>query len=470
MLASNKESPNKYSRGFKISLVEGAVTTLGSTLTSPMLVPYLVRLGASVEELGIYTAASQVLLPASQIFAAIVVDRFRRRRLELMTACALLNRLSWLLIALSALGLWGGCREVMAVAVLSQIPGAVAALAWVDLMADVVSVKVRGRAFGLRNSLMGLISVAGFLITHALFASLPYPTSYATSFSVGAALLLLAVPLLYAYGDPVRPEGRGLGVKELFRALKEREVVRDSLSMACWSSATGLVGAVWTYHLMRAIGATEDWIIAINITAAVTGILANLPWGKAYDRFGPKGVFKLAGPGIVLIPVLFPNLRSLAGQVALQAYSTFLWTGFNLSTFNYSLSYEPKLRHVYMAVFSSIPALASAAASYIGALVYGSYGELTFYLSGAARVLALALLVKYVTPRDLTYEELRLSAHMYRVAIVTKEVATYAALETLFVLRVVYAAVALAILLSALIALYLLALKLLGLGAYVFTP
>ncbi|MEM2299373.1 MAG: hypothetical protein QXW23_07610, partial [Thermofilaceae archaeon] len=69
------------SRGYKVSVVEGALTVFGSALISPMTTPLLLRLGADATTLALYTAAVQVSTPPLQLTAAVLLDRFREKRL-----------------------------------------------------------------------------------------------------------------------------------------------------------------------------------------------------------------------------------------------------------------------------------------------------------------------------------------------------------------------------------------------------
>lgn len=448
-------------RGFKISILEGAITVMGSALTSSMLIPFMIRLGAGVEELGMYTAGSLALVPLSQFLAAIIVNRFRPYRLHLMTVCALMGRLVWVPLTAIAWGFPGGVWEVIVMVLLSHPVSTIAGMAWTDILTDLVEPERRGRAIAVRNSVINLSNILGFTLASMVY-SLPFPTGYMYGFAAGTMLLLSAVPLFYFYGDPKRPRGVPLDFRTMARTFNWREALKDSLSMGFWNSSINLVGAIWTYHLFKVMGASDDWVAIMNTAASATGILASIVWGRLYDRFGPKGVFLMSGPGISLIPILFPQLPSLGGQVALQIYSTMLYSGFNMAAFNYAVSFDPAYRPFYIAIYNSVPAVASSVTSYAGAVLYKSYGTVTFYISGVLRLAALAILLRLISERGVEYEELRVSSYLYRLAFVSRDLATFAMLELFVAARLIYSTFLVLFLLWMLATLYYLAIKLIG--------
>jgi predicted MFS family arabinose efflux permease len=450
------------SRGFKVSIAEGAVTVLGSALAGPMATPLLLRLGADANALGLYTALVSATTPPLQLAAAVLLDRYRERRPHIMWAFAAAGRAMWLGVLAVLLTGWGGLWAVMAFLYASNALGVFAGLAWTDLMADLVEPQRRGRMFALRNTILGFVNIAGLLIAKPVYDGLGYPAGYVLAISAGTALMLAAVPLLYMYGDPTRPRGLGLGVRGALSALKNREVLRDSAALSFWSFSVNIVAGIWNYHMYAAFHADESWFTTLNLIGGVVGTLANPPWGSFYDRFGPRATFLVSGLGIVAVPALFPFLPSLLGQSALQVYSTTLWTGFNLASFNYAVSYSGQYRHVYIAVYNILPSIAAALGTMAGVQMYNALGVSAFFASAVGRLLALTVLYKVASARGATYEELRVASHLYPLYLAGRQVAQATYIEFIYALRVLYAAVLTSFLVAALAALYAVLLRLLG--------
>jgi len=456
-MSTTLELYRKLSKGFKISIIEGAINTLGSSFAGPMLIPFFIRRGADVGFLSLYVSLGFILVPLSQIISAFVLNNYRENRRKIMFSCALINRCLWMFLALATFIETIDINMILVIILLLRPFGTLASLAWTDLLTDLVNIRIRGRAFAFRNSIIGLMNILGLSISTLIY-SLPYPKSYQYGFSIGAFLMIFSTPLLCKYEDPLKPKGIRIDFKTLREILCNRDILRDSLSIAIWNSSVNIVGAIWTYHLFNIIGATEDWIVLINLTGSIMGIVGNTFWGKAYDKFGPKNIFLLTCPGIALIPILFPHLHTLVGQICLQAYASFLWTGFGLANFNYAISFEPSLRHLYIAIYNSVPAIAASISTNIGAYLYEHYGITAFYVSGVLRLIALVILLKVVSSRGVSYEELKLSSHFYRFIVFSRGIATLALGEFLFALRIFYSLIVISLVLALLISIYTLAL------------
>ncbi len=442
------------SRGFKISIVEGALTVFGSSLIGPMVTPLLIRLGADAGVIGLYTALVSATTPLMQILAALILDRFREHRLFIMTFFAGVSRALWFGVLLTTIGVWGDLWTVIALLCLSNAVGVLASLAWTDIMADLVKAEERGRLFAVRNTLLGLINLASLTFAKAIYDQLMYPQGYTIAIAFGASLMLAAAPLLYFYGDQVKPKGIGLGLKGVTSAFKDSQVFKDSFSLAFWNFAVSMVGGVWNYHMYAAYGADESWFTTLNLVAGLMGTIANPPWGSFYDRFGPRATFVLSGLGIVAVPILFPFLPNLAGQAALQTYSTFMWSGFNLAAFNYALSYGSEARHLYIAVYNTFPSLFSALGTLVGVQVYNKATVWVFFISGLGRVFALAVLYRVSSSRGLAYEELKVFSNLYPIFLATRVLAVYAYAEFILALKLLYAALLAVLVLSALTGLF----------------
>lgn len=441
------------SRGFKVSIVEGTVAVLGSALANSMVIPLMLRMGADANLLALYTALVMASTPPLQLLAVLVLDRYREQRLHITYICAAASRAMWLIVAvlipLGATGLW----PLVATLWLSNALMVVCGLAWTDLIADLVEPSRQGRLFAMRNTLLGAINVAGLLLAKLIYDDLGYPHGYLIAILAGTALLLVTVPLLYMYGDPVKREGLGLGVHGVFSALKDKEMLRDSTAFAAWSFSVNIVGAIWNYHLYGVYGADEKWFTTLNLVGAIVGTLANPPWGSFYDRFGPKATFLMSGLGTVIVPALFTMLPSLPGQALLLVYSTSLWSGFNLSAFNYAVSYRSELRHVYMTACNVMPSIAAALGTLAGVQMYNAVGILAFLASTVFRLCALIMLYAVVSPRAVSYEELRIISHLYPLYLAGRHIAQVTYFEFTLVVRILYTIVLLALILAMLVSL-----------------
>lgn len=450
------------SRGFRASVYEGVVTVFANSLASPMLVPLLIRRGATVADLGIYTMATTASTPAAQFPAIVLLDRFRTKRLYLMTGFILASRVIWLLMLLPITGTCGGVNEIMAMSVLSSIFGSVGALAWSDLIADLVKPERMGRAFAARNSVIALSTMSGFAASSYIFTTIRYPDNYIYSFAIGSGIMLLSTPIFLAYGDPKRPRGIGITLKRIADIRKNIDSPKQAVAMSFWSFSVNIAAAVWTYHMFNVMGADETWVTSINLLSAVLSFFFNIPWGRVYDKFGPKGTFFVSGIGASLVPAFFPLLGNLSGQLALQSYATFFWSGFNLAGFNYPLSSKPEFRHLTTATYNFMTSVFAAFSNYVGALLYSRFGVMVFYISAALRLASLPLLVRHTSNRGMSYEDLSIRSGLYKIGPTFRDAATFAMQELTYMFKLVYSIAVVVALAVVTVSLYSLAIRMIA--------
>lgn len=88
---------------------------------------------------------------------------------------------------------------------LSQLLAAPVGVLWLSWMADLVPEERRGRYFGLRNALLGLVGTLGNLLGGLVADRLPPPSGYQVVLLLGVAAGLLSVLLLRQQAEPKEP-------------------------------------------------------------------------------------------------------------------------------------------------------------------------------------------------------------------------------------------------------------------------
>jgi hypothetical protein len=244
----------KTSRGFQATVIEGAISVFGFALSQPMLVPLLIRKGASVELLGIYNMALLLTAPISQLLFVFVLDRLRTKRLYLMTALFAIARFFSSSILFIIISPFGSIYQVIVLSLVSNMFSANANLVFSDLVPDLVEPSSRGRAFAARNAICALLTAAGFAISVYLFAILPYPENYVYSYAIGAFLMLVDCPIFLAYGDKRRPSGIGITPRGLYKLGKKNKIFKEALSLSTWSFSYNIAASIGTYHMFHVMG------------------------------------------------------------------------------------------------------------------------------------------------------------------------------------------------------------------------
>src|SRR5690606_28458228 len=204
-------------RTMRMSLIEGGVVQVFLNWTSgSVLVGYLLALGASASHVAL-VASVPFLAQVASPFAALLAEFVGRRRLLTATMAAI-GRATWILAAfLPQLPIPDAARPgvlVLLVFVASVFQSATGTL-WTAWMGDVVPEDRRGRYFGMRTGVLGVIGMVANLAAGAFLDRVAAPLNFQLVLGVSVVLGGVGVALYFAHHDPPS-ERRAPSIREVF--------------------------------------------------------------------------------------------------------------------------------------------------------------------------------------------------------------------------------------------------------------
>jgi len=283
-------------------------------------------------------------------------------------------------------------------AALSQLVQAPAGVLWTSWMADLVPEGDRGRYFGYRNAVTGLVGTLANLAAGALLDVLSHPLGFVLILGIGMFLGLLSPFLMALQHDPP-PRAAHPRLGELLAPLLGSELRPFLLFLAGWNGAV-MVGSplVFPYFLQDVRMDYLQASLYTLISAAVTLVLGPL-WGRIADRRGHRWVLLEATLVAGLLPLGW--LLGAHGRLAPIYLTAFFdggaWSAITPALVNFGLQWAPPARRtVYLALYG----VAGALGGLLGSLLGGALGDLGGYrlalLASAAARLAMALSLRLV--------------------------------------------------------------------------
>lgn len=403
----------------RAGVVEGALATASDNIAGPFLALYALSLGATRTQIGLVTAVPALLGSVLQIPAALLTDRFRRRRLLMMIGTIGL-RPTWLLVPL--LPLWFQGEEAIFaflafLAVRSAI-GSAAPAAWASVMADIVPRKVRGAYFANRNVLCNLSALvasvgAGYLVR--LFGT---PRGYHAVFLLAGLVGIAAAytmawfpdmdrirphPPLSTAGagspDAPRPTVGGRWQRVLEYARRERSFAALVATAVLWNFSVTLPQPLFPIFYVESLGGSEGMWGVVSAASLVTTILGQRYWGPLADRHGNRNLMVASGIFAALIPLFWFLALRPGHALIVNAYAGFIWAGYNLAAFNLVLEATPDARRTtYVAGYNGLVGLAQFAGPIAGGLLADAVSIEAVLLVAAGLRLAGWLLFRAVIP------------------------------------------------------------------------
>ena len=361
-------------RTMRLSVLEGSLTQTFLNWTSgSVLIGFMLHLGASPAEIALVGAVpllSQVASPASAYLAAAL-----GRRKLLTVAMALVSRLTWLLAAALPLvpmpDAWRPTVLILVVLISSFFLAANGTL-WTAWMGDVIPERERGRYFGLRAGIVGVIAMVANLAAGAFLDRVGAPFSFQAVLVASVLIALAGVGVYLLQLDPPTEHVRVRWGQLLTLPWRDAGF-RNFLRFALYWQFVVLLAAPFVFpYFLDELRLTFTQVAIWSSIAALTALATTYLWGRVADRTGNRGVLAI---GTFLAGLLLPSTWIVAGitgdvrWIWLSAvFDAIAWGAIGPAIFNLALASAPRANRV---VFIAMYSLGTGVAGFVGGALSG---------------------------------------------------------------------------------------------------
>lgn len=389
----------------RIWRAEVSTLNLSTSISLTMAQPYAIKLlDFDIQLLGTMVLLQLGMAGVGSIFGSILLSLFRSKRVVFWKLFGTLHRCLWALTGFThflpkeyRIGFF-----LTSVAV-AQFSGSLAGIASSDVGADIVSKERALKFYSSLNSLGLASNSAGLIITTVIFSFLPSYEGYLVAYTLSISSAAASSMFLNLLRDP-NPPSKGPANDVLRRfgeSLKDRDCNSYLMAVTLFTLVVNLPGALWNYYLLTVIKGAETWVTLKAITANLSQAIGFRVWGRISRKLGLKKTLYISIALTSPIPAVFTFLYTLAGQMAIEVYSGFVWAGYNLANSIYTL-YLPKraVRVYFVAMINTVSNIVASAASRLGAQIAAislSAMNAVFYSSTAGRFI-LSFITKKKAP------------------------------------------------------------------------
>lgn len=372
----------EIARGLRWATWDAVFITLFMALTTGAFQIGLARaFGANDLWIGIITSVPS-LAGALQIFTAYLADTAPSQK-RMVIRYAFYARLPFVAIALlpflsdsaPRLQLFAGLL------ILSAVVGSFAGPAFLAWLSALVPPDYRGRYFGRRNMILGLVSAASalppaiFLDQAVKYQRFPASIAFAVLYGLGALFLFLSLWALRKMPEPPRTPAERKGLRGIWAFYREPFRTRNFRALLGFNSflvfGQMFAGQFFTVYQLEQIRMPYLMVQVAGLIAALFSSLAMPVWGYLADKFGNKPLLVLSLWGVTFLPYLWfltdPDryLWSLGVIYFIQVLAGALWAGVALTQFNLNVAVAPpEQRAVYMGALSAIVSLMGGLAAF----------------------------------------------------------------------------------------------------------
>lgn len=341
-----------------VSTFEGCLTQVFLNWSSgSILTGFLLYLGAGPVAL----AALAGIPLLAQLFNPLVAwlaVRVPSRRVFIMIT-GLIGRGLWLfpiLLPLLGLSQRDALFWMLAAISVSSIFQNSAGLAWIGLIADVVPPDIRGRYFGMRSAIIGVVGMAAGLVAGRYLDRTPAPGSFQMVFVVALLFAVAGLCLFRWYYEPPAAHQRLQLRDSIVLPLRDPNF-RKFLAFSMYWQGSVMIAAPFVIpyflqHLHMSFTQIAIWSAIASSAALITSPL----WGRIGDRAGHKTVLSIT-------TILAGTVHPMCWMIATPGHLFFIWLsgimdavswgGVNPAVFNLSIgTAPPSARMAYLALLN----------------------------------------------------------------------------------------------------------------------
>ncbi len=379
---------------------DGLFAAASDTIPINYLALYLVALGATSSEIGLFTALTSLAAAACLLPGALLVERYGHRKDITVWFGGGLARFALLALAFLPFGFTGQVLiwAVIWASVLRSAAGNLAFPAWMSLTGDLVPPEGRGRYFGSRNFIMG---IAGMLITYLVgefITRIGSPQGYQLSL-----VLAFGVGMVSTYffsrikdqqvGQPVYSPMR-VSLPDIWKDLRASPAfLAFCFAAALWNFFINVSGPFFNVYMAQNLNFTAAMIGVTAVSTSLSKMLIQRKVGELCDRWGPGRVQMVCMFLIPTLPITWIFINQLWQVVAINIAGGILWGAFELASFNFLLALTPTgLRARYSAIYQIVVTVALAGGALLGSSIILWWGYTGIFLVSALGRVAAALL------------------------------------------------------------------------------
>lgn len=398
MAVRPSESENR--RSLRIALIEGIpASILANLLGGPLQTVYLTYLGFTAFHIGLVLAIPPFALLV-QIFIAFAMQKWQNRRL-LSMLFGVFHRAMWLgtgLIPLTfAEDAW--IPVYIALWLTSMIAAQAGGVIWTSLMADVVPAPIRGKYFGIRNTIHWAVVCVTLFVGGQIMEWLPGTKGFIVLFSVSAVCVIWNGLALSRYPNPpFQPSVSGRSFKMFIRPFADKRFLSATLFISAFILLQNIVIPLFSYVMLEIIDLSTSKVTLIIMLQNIVMMVSYYYWGVLNSKYSTNTLLLWTFPLIAASCAAWAGMAILPFMLVLIVVHVLLgfgFAGYNLLVFNFLIGDSPKSeRPMYVAVFSALTGIAGFIGPVAGGWLYdeASLGPMWLQTYGITTFAGIALL------------------------------------------------------------------------------
>jgi len=413
---------NKIRKSLKFSFLDGIFASCMVGMTTDYITPYALALKALPSQIGILSAAPNLASSLVQLKSADLAERLKSRK-KIINLFVFLHTLMGIPIMLIPyLFKWQPVVFLVIFITLFTSFNALAGPAWSSLMSDHVPYKMRGKYFGWRSKIFGIVTISSAFLAGFILHLFKYNIlkGFLIIFSIAFLCRFISWYFLTQMYEPVFrvKEESYFSFIDFIKRIKESNFAKFVIFISSLNFCVNLASPFFSVFMLRDLKFNYLTYTIVVTAVTVAYIFTIDRWGRHADRIGNAKVLKFTSLFIASLPLWWIINQSPIYLIFIQMVSGFAWSGFNLCATNFIYdAVTPEKRTRCIAYFNVCTGLALCFGALLGGYLVNILPKLfgfriltLFLISGILRLLIATLLsgkIKEVRPtQEITSKDL----------------------------------------------------------------
>lgn len=376
-LFNKRRKTSQQRRHLTIATLEGVPSVIFQTLLGgQFLTGFLLYLGANSEQIG-FVLAITTFVNIAQLAVAFLIQRLNSRKWPLVFFVGM-HRLLWgftgLVPFLFSQDKWVQAFIVFYVA--AFLFNTVGAVLWNSTISDMVPPKVRGRYFGIRNTMLNALGTLFMFLGGMILDHYPGSQGFLYLYIIIWICITANIIVFFFYPDiPFERSTESKFIPMLKKPLRDSSFMKPTLFLASFLFLQNLVVPLYSYVMLELLHINYQTISLINVTQTVFMMASFYVWGNLNARYSNRRLLFWTLP-VIATSILLWGTLSIFSLLPILFIAQMIFGvgvgGFNQLAFNFMIGDTPKSeRPMYTAMYSAITGVASFFGPLIGGKVYG---------------------------------------------------------------------------------------------------
>jgi MFS family permease len=399
----------RVKRSLRYSTYEGISANSMAGFGNSYISPFAIALKASNEQIGLLSSVPSLMSSISQFKAPDLADRLGSRK-RMFYLAVLFEATLWLpIVLLTILPLPGKSILLVVFFTIMALLGSFGAPASGSMISSLVPEEKRGRYFGWRGKVFGVVAVvctfvAGFLLQ--VFSKWNEFYGFFLIFSVAMIFRFVSLIFISRIHEPEIAITRDsyFTFWEFIRRIRESNFAKFAVFIALVNFTTSMAGPFFAPYMLRDLKFSYMTYTMVIVTGSISTLLMLTYWGRHADKVGNIKVLRVTSLFIPIVPALWIFVRNPVYLMLIQVFAGYVWSGFNLCAGNFIFdAVSPPKRTRCIGYFNAL----NGVSVFIGAMTGGvlathlpslfGYRALTlFLLSGILRGVVVAVMLPMI--------------------------------------------------------------------------